>query len=229
MGVLYASLLNAILLNANLLDANLRNVKRMLVRALLCALPAIAPASADEFPDQVPAGTAAKTVVANLGPQPVLRSEPVATEPAMRGNPLWSIPLTALSATRDRPVFSPSRRPPPPPVVAAPYVPPPPPPPPPAPPPEPDHPLLTLSGIVAGKTGGVGIFTKQNDNTPLKLRIGEDYQGWVLRTVRGREATFERNSQTATLALPLPEPLGIIDRDGRPVKPRGYSVAADGP
>jgi hypothetical protein len=65
MGVLHASLLNA----------NLRNVKRMVVRALLCALPAIAAASADESPDQVPAGTAAETVVANLGPRPVLRSD----------------------------------------------------------------------------------------------------------------------------------------------------------
>jgi hypothetical protein len=187
------------------LNPNFSKAKRTLVRAFLCALPAIAPSFATESPDQAPARTIAQTVIADLGSQPASSRGRVSSEPATRGNPLWSIPLTSLSATRDRPVFSPSRRPPPPPVVAAPYVPPPPPPP--APPPEPDHPLLTLSGIVAGGTGGVGIFTKQNDNAPVNLRIGEDYQGWVLRAVRGREATFEKNNRTATLALPvLPEP-----------------------
>jgi general secretion pathway protein N len=131
--------------------------------------------------------------------------EPVQPEPAIGGNPLWSVPLTALSATRERPIFSPSRRPPPPQIVAAPYAPPPKPPPP-APPPEPDHPLLTLLGTLAGETGGIGIFIDQNDNAPVSLRIGEAHQGWVLRAVRGREAVFERNDRTATLALPLPAP-----------------------
>jgi hypothetical protein len=202
------------------LRVNLRNASRVLVRALLCALPGVAPASA-ETPDQAPAGTVTETVIANLGSQLTLPREPVATEQAVRGNALWSIPLTALSATRDRPIFSPSRRPPPPPpAIAAPYVPPPPPP---APPPEPDHPPLTLSGTVAGMTGGV-IFAKEKDNTPVKLRIGEDYQGWVLRAVRGREATFEKNNRTATLALPLPEPPRTIGGGGRTVVQRGLVV-----
>jgi general secretion pathway protein N len=120
--------------------------------------------------------------------------------------------LTSLSATRDRPIFSPSRRPPPPPVVAAPYVPPPPPPPP---PPEPALPSLTLSGTVSGSAQGIGIFIKPNEKTPLNLRIGQDYQGWVLRAVRGREAVFEKNNRTATLTLPTPEPPRVIDGDGR--------------
>ncbi len=38
------------------------------------------------------------------------------------GNPLWAIPHKQLSATRDRPIFTPSRRPPPPAVVDAPYI-----------------------------------------------------------------------------------------------------------
>src|ERR1700739_4453914 len=63
------------------------------------------------------------------------------TQSAPTGNPLWGIPLRVLTATRERPLFSPSRRPPAPPAVAAPA-------PPPRPvaaakPPEPDHPLLT--------------------------------------------------------------------------------------
>jgi hypothetical protein len=199
------------------------NAKRMLLRAFFCALPGIFPASSAESPDLAPAVIVSETVIANLGSSPALPREPVGTEAAIRGNPLWSVPLTSLSATRDRPVFSPSRRPPPPPVVAAPYVPPPPPPP--ALPPESDHPLLTLLGTVAGETRGVGIFTKQNDKAPVNLRIGEDYQGWVLRAVRGRETIFEKNNRTATLALPSPEPPRMMDGDGRVVAPRGLVVA----
>jgi hypothetical protein len=205
--------------------ANLLDARRMLVRAVLCALPSIAVASAAVSPDQAPAGTVAETVIPDLGSRPVLPRGPVAIEPAIRGNPLWSVPLTSLSATRDRPVFSPSRRPPPLPVVAAPYVPPPPPPPAP-PPPEPDRPLLTLSGTIAGRTGGVGIFTKQNDNAPVYLRIGEDYQGWVLRAVRGREATFERDNRTATLAVPVPEPPRTVEFGGRVSVRSGLVIAA---
>ena len=44
---------------------------------------------------------------------------PAAEAPAT-GNPLWAIPVSKLSATRDRPLFSSSRRPPTPTVAAAP-------------------------------------------------------------------------------------------------------------
>src|SRR5262245_7427318 len=43
-----------------------------------------------------------------------------ATRPS-GGNPLWQIPVTSLSTTRERPIFSPSRRPPP--TVNAPIAP----------------------------------------------------------------------------------------------------------
>jgi hypothetical protein len=59
------------------------------------------------------------------------------------GNPLWGIPISSLSATRERPIFSASRRPPAPmPVAEAP-------PPPPA---EPEHPPFTLVGTAIGKS-----------------------------------------------------------------------------
>jgi hypothetical protein len=114
-------------------------------------------------------------------------------------NPLWSLPLSSLSVTRERPIFSPSRRPPPP-VIAAPYVPPMSPPRP-SKPPEPDHPLLTLVGTLAGDSQGVGIFIKESDKTTLRLRTGEDHEGWMLRSIRGGEAIFEKGDRTATLAL----------------------------
>jgi hypothetical protein len=73
---------------------------------------------------------------------------------------------------------------------------------PPSKPPEPDHPLLTLLGTFAGESQGIGIFINQADKTTLRLRTGEDHEGWVLRSIRGGEATFERDGRTATLALP---------------------------
>jgi len=47
---------------------------------------------------------------------------PAAPARTLSANPLWGIPLTQLPGTRDRPIFSPSRRPPPPEVVAEPVV-----------------------------------------------------------------------------------------------------------
>jgi general secretion pathway protein N len=47
---------------------------------------------------------------------PARNSDPLAS----RGNPLWAIPVRALAATRDRPLFSASRRPPPPVIPEAP-------------------------------------------------------------------------------------------------------------
>jgi hypothetical protein len=123
-----------------------------------------------------------------------------APERALSANPLWAIPLTALSGTRDRPIFSGSRRPPAPavapaavPNVAA------------APKPrEPERPPLSLVGTIASDDEGFGIFLEQSTKAALRLKIGEDYQGWKLRSVQGREATVEKDQQAVTLALPPP-------------------------
>jgi hypothetical protein len=121
-------------------------------------------------------------------------------ERAPGSNPLWTIPLTSLTATRERPLFSPSRRPPPPPVVVAKAPPPPPPPPKPA---EPEKPKLSLVGTVLGETGeGIGLFMNLADLTPLRLKVGEDHKGWVLREVRPRQVVLEKGQQTAVLELP---------------------------
>src|SRR5438045_3679915 len=42
------------------------------------------------------------------------RSQSLLDVSAQSGNPLWTIPLASLTATRERPIFTPSRRPPPP-------------------------------------------------------------------------------------------------------------------
>ncbi|MCA6123845.1 hypothetical protein J6500_18355 [Bradyrhizobium sp. WSM 1704] len=132
-----------------------------------------------------------------------VRAPPPLAAPVARplsDNPLWGIPLKTLSNTRDRPVFSPSRRPPPPEIVAEPVVAKP------SPPrqAEVEPPPLSLVGTIAGGDESFGIFLDQSTKAPLRLRIGEDFQGWKLRTINGREVTMEKDQQGALLALPQP-------------------------
>jgi hypothetical protein len=136
----------------------------------------------------------------NGGGQPAVRS------PDLRGpkdrvfgaNPLWAIPLKELSATRERPIFSPSRRPPPPAAAAAPYIPPPPK------PVEPERPQLALVGTIAGEDEAFAIFLDQTTNTVVRLKLGDHHRGWMLRQVLGREAVLQKDSLTSVLALPSP-------------------------
>ena len=154
----------------------------------------------------------------------------ITRERAATRNPLWGIPLRILTATRERPLFSPSRRPPAPPVVAAPA-------PPtrsfaPIKPPEPDHPLLTIVGTIVSASDGIAVFIDQATNEVIRIHNGQEHGGWVLRSVRGREANFEKNERTSTLALPTPgeaSPAGtapaLAGMPGRPV-PGPLPVAA---
>jgi hypothetical protein len=149
------------------------------------------------------AGPQAFSISANpAAPVQVLVSSPPpaapASERALSANPLWAIPLSQLPITRDRPIFSPSRRPPPPavapaalPKVAA--VPK---------PREPERPQLTLVGTVASDDEGFGIFLDQSTKVVFRLKVGQDHQGWKLRSVQGREATLEKDQQVVPLALP---------------------------
>jgi general secretion pathway protein N len=123
-----------------------------------------------------------------------------ASERALSANPLWAMPLAQFAVTRDRPIFSPSRRPPPaavapvvvPKFVAVPK------------PREPERPQLTLVGTIAGDEDGFGIFLDQSTKAVLRLKVGEDFQGWKLRSVQGRETALEKDQQVVTLALPQP-------------------------
>jgi general secretion pathway protein N len=120
---------------------------------------------------------------------------------APRGNPLWGVSLKSLTATRERPLFVPSRRPPAPPAVAGPpaVVPVQPPP-----PPEPDRPRLTLVGAIAGERDGIGIFVDQRTRDIVRLKTGDSHLGWVLSSVKGREATLSKDQETVLLSLPAP-------------------------
>jgi general secretion pathway protein N len=70
-------------------------------------------------------------------------------------------------------------------------------------------------GTIASGEEGFGIFLDQSTKTALRLRLGEDYQGWKLRTVQGREATLEKDQQAITLALPQPS-VGQPNSVGQP-------------
>jgi general secretion pathway protein N len=78
-------------------------------------------------------------------------------------------------------------------------------PPPPQVTPEPPRPSLTLIGAVIGETDAIAIFLDQTRQGIVRLRTGEDHEGWVLSSVVGREATLQRGSQREVFALPSPQ------------------------
>jgi general secretion pathway protein N len=164
--------------------------------------------------DSDSAAPAAPSVAAPLPASP----RPVRAGREVHGNPLWAIPLESLKATRERPILLPSRRPPAPAVVAAPPVPQPVRP---APPAEPARPRLALVGAVVGDSEGIAVFVDEMTKAIVRLRTGEDYSGWVLRSVKGREATLQKAQDTMLLALPAPT--------GAPGQPAGPNIAGTAP
>jgi general secretion pathway protein N len=133
-------------------------------------------------------------------PVTVVRSVPARAAPTRTpsANPLWAIPLSQLSETRDRPIFSPSRRPPPvAAAIAAPVKPPPP-------KREIRPPQLSVVGTIASENESFAIFLDQSTKAALRLKVGEDYQGWKLQMIRGREVTMEKDEHAAIMTLPEP-------------------------
>jgi hypothetical protein len=114
------------------------------------------------------------------------------------GNPLSRIPLNSLSVTRERPLFSASRRPPPPPPA------------PPAsiakssPPAELEPPPLTLQGTAIGKPRDIAVVFDQAAKGSVKLHVSEAAEGWYLRSVDHRTVTLEKHSRIVALSLPAP-------------------------
>jgi general secretion pathway protein N len=165
------------------------------------ALGATPPVASSPYESPITQGLV-DTAPESVGPAgPIAREGPLERS-SRGGNPLWAIPLRSLSFTRERPIFSPSRRPAPPAVVAAPYVRPTPQPA--LKPEEPDHPLLALVGTVVGETESIGVFLDQSAKRVISIRTGQGFAGWILRSVQAREATFEKNQRTAVLSLPSP-------------------------
>ncbi|MGA2257288.1 MAG: hypothetical protein ABSG53_21745, partial [Thermoguttaceae bacterium] len=200
--------------------------------AIVCGYSTACALAATEPVDGAAIGTAINPPLADRILDAPAPDKPAA--PVLTGNPLWAVPLRALSITRERPLFSPSRRPPAPAMVAAPPAPHARPAPKPG---EPDHPLLTLVGTIVGKTQSIAIFADEVAKNVIHLKTGQDHAGWTLRAIQGRQATFDKDRREATLALParsaaqtgpaIPGPAPVmgppqgswVDGDGRHVSP----------
>ena len=105
-------------------------------------------------------------------------------------NPLQARPLAALSATRDRPLFSPDRRPPAPPpapVAAAP--------PPPAPPPD-----VTLLGVVVDRDRARAIVRSGSAKIE-RVQIGDNIGGWKVSQIEGRRLLLALDGREAAFTL----------------------------
>jgi general secretion pathway protein N len=163
----------------------------------------ILPSDVTGAPERVEVGTLKPLA----GPKRDLAKLPVS------GNPLWSIPLSVLTATQERPIFSTSRRPPPravagPPIqpVVVPV----------AKPAEPERPALALIGAVVGDNDAIAVFLDRTSQKIVRLRSGEAHAGWVLSSVLGREVTLKKAEQTEVLAL---QPRDGPDSPGMPAVP----------
>ena len=104
--------------------------------------------------------------------------------------------LASFSATLDRPLFAPDRRPPPP------VLPPPPPPPP--------DPLADahLFGLITGKAGAVLI---RSEGKVRSVKLTEKVGEWTLQTIDDRSVTFAKANETRVVRLEyarlnVPEP-----------------------
>ena len=129
---------------------------------------------------------------------PIARPKGEAARPVPAGNPLWSVPLSALPATQERPIFSASRRPPQRAVVAPVQL---------ASAPQPEKQAeqerltLTLIGAVAGENDAIAVFLDQASLKVVRLKQGDTHSGWVLSAVQGREVTLKKADRSETLVL----------------------------
>jgi general secretion pathway protein N len=180
------------------------------------ACSAATSATLDILPAEL-TGPAERVELGNL--KPLIGPKKEVAKPAVSGNPLWSVPLSALTATRERPIFSASRRPaqravagPPIEPVAVPL----------AKPPEPERPALALIGAVVGDSDAIAVFLDRTNQKIVRLRAGEAHTGWVLSSVLPREATLKKADQTEVLEL---RPDGPVS-PGVPGAPGAPAVAA---
>jgi general secretion pathway protein N len=187
-------------------------------------------ATLDILPNDV-AGASERVEVGNL--KPLAGQKRDISKLPVSGNPLWSVPLSVLTATQERPIFSASRRPPPravagpriePVIVPA------------AKPAEPERPALALIGAVVGDSDAIAVFLDRTNQKIVRLRAGETHAGWVLSSVLGREVTLKKAEQTEVLVLqrqdgpgspgipgvppPMPAAVNSVDGSFAPFVPR---------
>lgn len=170
----------------------------LLAGAVVAATVARAATSStiDILPDSAIATPAEPIELGKLKPLPSPRDKPAA--PRLMGNPLWGVPLSALTATQERPIFSASRRPPPRAIAGPPVQPVSTPMPPPV---LPEVLQLVLIGAVVGDRDAIAIFLDRTNQAIVRLRSGQSHAGWVLESVERREVTLKKADRTEVLLL----------------------------
>jgi hypothetical protein len=116
--------------------------------------------------------------------------------PAVSGNPVAEVPLDRLSDTRNRPVFSRSRRPLAPPAPAAvaarvepqplPLLPP---------------PGVALFGVVVGPQGARAYIATGAADRIIGVRPGDDVSGWTVTTITRSDLVLSRAERSATFTM----------------------------
>ena len=121
------------------------------------------------------------------------------TAAAAPRNPLDAVRLEDLSATRARPLFTPTRRPPPPPAAGIS-----PPPPPPVVVVAPEPPPFELIGAIVGPHESYAVMRRSGSEKAARYRLGDDADGWRVGAIGFRSVTLERDGRTKSLALAAP-------------------------
>jgi hypothetical protein len=106
-------------------------------------------------------------------------------------NPLAVHAFSELSATRDRPLFSPTRRPPPPPPVAEAES---------APPPAPP-PAVLFSGVIMDAKGAVAIIRPDANGRAMYVHAGDVVAGWKVGQIERRKLTLSLDGRSASFTL----------------------------
>jgi len=67
------------------------------------------------------------------------------------------------------------------------------------------------------------MFIEPATQNVVRLQTGEAHHGWVLRSVRGRDASLEKDNRTEVVSLPDPggEAASVADQRPRPPPPPG--------
>jgi hypothetical protein len=108
-------------------------------------------------------------------------------------NPLAARPLNQLSATRERPLFSPSRRPPPPPPPSVVQR---------VEPPKPiDPPNVMLIGIVSEEGEARALIRTDSSNKVVRARLGDEVGSWTVTAIEPRRLTLSHDDRSVSFAL----------------------------
>jgi hypothetical protein len=168
-----------------------------MIKRCACVIAAIAYLSTSLVLGQNEAGAGGSHETGETAePELTTPEKPGLGQPPLDGNPLSRIPLSSLSATRERPLFSASRRPPapaPPAAIAKS-----------SPPAEPERPPLTLQGTAIGKPRDIALVLDEATKGSVRLHVGEAAEGWYLRSVDRRTVRLEKDSRIVVLSLPAP-------------------------